>query len=396
MRFSALGTPSRAADPFDTRTAAPEEEREMDVSLTYANQLKGLLAKADGKDKFVALLQYAAMFAAAGEPGAFLAAQKSLSAARKPFRVFKPVEFLMPLVERPPKGKGLGACLAYVRVPPAEARAPARIFAIMASHEKATTRGKPSTRFFTQRSFTVASPKLSSFPSTTRKTRDEKNIIIRMTNLPMYPRSSSLPPLTNNKQVKAVGMALYVGADHVVWATSAGVLSGGDAKKRGERFQKLSLWAWFVASVASAAAQTGDLTQALDEMSAVPKRDSKDTDTDVDTDNEAPRLVAAAKARAHMGAVATSAAQAFLALALLEKTSLSKRHVAALGVAVSVANRHENIIVCACVQKKNTLLCVLCTYTTKKPSANASSLVFFFLGVRLVVHTRRSLAGALR
>ena len=112
----------------------------MDVSLTYANQLKGLLAKADGKDKFVALLQYAAMFAAAGEPGAFLAAQKSLSAARKPFRVFKPVEFLMPLVERPPKGKGLGACLAYVRVPPAEARAPARIFAIMASHEKATTR----------------------------------------------------------------------------------------------------------------------------------------------------------------------------------------------------------------------------------------------------------------
>lgn len=160
MRFSALGTPSRAADPFDTRTAAPEEEREMDVSLTYANQLKGLLAKADGKDKFVALLQYAAMFAAAGEPGAFLAAQKSLSAARKPFRVFKPVEFLMPLVERPPKGKGLGACLAYVRVPPAEARAPARIFAIMASHEKATTRGKPSTRFFTQRSFTVASKTL--------------------------------------------------------------------------------------------------------------------------------------------------------------------------------------------------------------------------------------------
>ena len=138
-------------------------------------------------------------------------------------------------------------------------------------------------------------------------------------------------------------MALYVGADHVVWATSAGVLSGGDAKKRGERFQKVSLWAWFVASVASAAAQTGDLTRALDEMSAVPKRDSdKDKDTDdtddVDTTSDEARLVAAAKARAHMGAVATSAAQAFLALALLEKTSLSKRHVAALGVAVSVAN----------------------------------------------------------
>ena len=116
----------------------------MDVSLTYANQLKGLLAKADGKDKFIALLQYAAMFASAGEPGAFLAAQKSLSAARKPFRVFKPVEFLMPLVERPPKGKGLGACLAYVSVPPRGRRTPENL------RRKATTcpefSGQRSTR----------------------------------------------------------------------------------------------------------------------------------------------------------------------------------------------------------------------------------------------------------
>ena len=42
-------------------------------------------------------------------------------------------------------------------------------------------------------------------------------------------------------QVKAVGMALYVGADHVVWATSAGVLSGERAKARGDFFQKVSL-----------------------------------------------------------------------------------------------------------------------------------------------------------
>ena len=316
----------------------------MDVSLTYANQLKGLLAKADGKDKFVALLQYAAMFVSAGEPGAFLAAQKSLSAARKPFRVFKPVEFLMPLVERPPKGKGLGACLAYVRVPPAEARASRRIFAH--GSRKSNNEGKSHALFHA----TVASTLV--VPHTTRKTRDET--IHRSKNenqfLP-YPLSSRRylyllrdPRFVSpnaHEQVKAVGMALYVGADHVVWATSAGVLSGGDAKARGARFQKVSLWAWFVASVASAAAQTGDLTRALDEMSASVKRDSdkdKDTDTDdVDTTSEA-RLVAAAKARAHMGAVATSAAQAFLALALLEKTSLSKRHVAALGVAVSVAN----------------------------------------------------------
>ena len=142
----------------------------MDVSLTYANQLKGLLAKADGKDKFVALLQYAAMFAAAGEPGAFLAAQKSLSAARKPFRVFKPVEFLMPLVERPPKGKGLGACLAYVRVPPAEARA--SLENLRGWLAKKQQRGKLARRaFFTQRS-----RRRSSCP-TTRKTRVHETIV---------------------------------------------------------------------------------------------------------------------------------------------------------------------------------------------------------------------------
>ena len=314
----------------------------MDVSLTYANQLKGLLAKADGKDKFVALLQYAAMFAAAGEPGAFLAAQKSLSAARKPFRVFKPVEFLMPLVERPPKGKGLGACLAYVRVPPAEARA--SLENLRGWLAKKQQRGKHfSRRAFSRNGRVDARRAPRRERRATHETivpKNEKtNFFLTLPSpsspLPLPPSSPRFVPPNAHEQVKAVGMALYVGADHVVWATSAGVLSGGDAKARGERFQKVSLWAWFVASLASAAAQTGDLTRALDEMSAV-KRDSEDTDSGTDSDEA--RLVAAAKARAHMGAVATSAAQAFLALALLEKTSLSKRRVAALGIAVSAAN----------------------------------------------------------
>lgn len=313
----------------------------MDVSLTYANQLKGLLAKADGKDKFVALLQYAAMFAAAGEPGAFLAAQKSLSAARKPFRVFKPVEFLMPLVERPPKGKGLGACLAYVRVPPAEARA--SLENLRGWLAKKQQRGKLARRAFSRNGRVDArrAPRRERRAYTKPSFRKTKKPIFFFTlpspssSLPLPPSSPRFVTPNAHEQVKAVGMALYVGADHVVWATSAGVLSGGDARARGERFQKVSLWAWFVASLASAAAQTGDLTRALDEMSAV-KRDSEDTDSGTDTDEA--RLVAAAKARAHMGAVATSAAQAFLALALLEKTSLSKRRVAALGIAVSAAN----------------------------------------------------------
>ena len=313
----------------------------MDVSLTYANQLKGLLAKADGKDKFVALLQYAAMFAAAGEPGAFLAAQKSLSAARKPFRVFKPVEFLMPLVERPPKGKGLGACLAYVRVPPAEARA--SLENLRGWLAKKQQRGKLARLAFSRNGRVDArrAPRRERRAYTKPSFRKTKKPIFFFTlpspssSLPLPPSSPRFVTPNAHEQVKAVGMALYVGADHVVWATSAGVLSGGDARARGERFQKVSLWAWFVASLASAAAQTGDLTRALDEMSAV-KRDSEDTDSGTDTDEA--RLVAAAKARAHMGAVATSAAQAFLALALLEKTSLSKRRVAALGIAVSAAN----------------------------------------------------------
>ena len=136
--------------------------------------------------------------------------------------------------------------------------------------------------------------------------------------------------------MKAVGMAMYVGADHMVWATSAGVLSGDRAKARGEWFQKVSLWSWFAASVASAAAQTGDLTNALDEMSALQGHADGDGGAS-DADTEAKRA-AAAKARAHMGAATVSAAQALLALALLDKTPLKKRHVAALGVAVSLAN----------------------------------------------------------
>ena len=103
---------------FEASALAPPRPIVMasvDATLAYANQLKGLLAKADGKDKFIALVQYVAMFTSAGQPGVALSVQKSLGAARKPFRVFKPVEFLMPLLEKPPKGRGVATALAYVR-----------------------------------------------------------------------------------------------------------------------------------------------------------------------------------------------------------------------------------------------------------------------------------------
>ena len=121
----------------------------------------------------------------------------------------------------------------------------------------------------------------------------------------------------------------------------------------------------------------GDLTRALDEMSAV-KRDSRSTDSGTDTDGLV--LVAAAKARAHMGAVATSAAQAFLALALFGKRRLCPSAASRRWGAVSAANcvslagserarRHEN----KNVSRKRKTKCADGTYTTKKPSVNASS-----------------------
>ena len=61
----------------------------LDATLARADQISGLLRTSDGKDKAIALLQYVAMFASGGEAGTALAIQKSLGAARKPFRVFK-------------------------------------------------------------------------------------------------------------------------------------------------------------------------------------------------------------------------------------------------------------------------------------------------------------------
>ena len=59
------------------------------MSLDYVKCAQGMLAKSEGRDKLLATLQYAAMFAAAGVPGSALQVQKNLGAARKPFRVLK-------------------------------------------------------------------------------------------------------------------------------------------------------------------------------------------------------------------------------------------------------------------------------------------------------------------
>ena len=63
--------------------------------------LNGFLAKADGKDKLTALIQYAAMWASAGAPGNARKVQASVAAARKVFRVFRPLESATPVLLDP-------------------------------------------------------------------------------------------------------------------------------------------------------------------------------------------------------------------------------------------------------------------------------------------------------
>jgi hypothetical protein len=63
--------------------------------------LNGFLAKSDGKDKLTALIQYACMFLSAGEPGNIKKIQASVTAARKVFRVMRPLESIVPIINQP-------------------------------------------------------------------------------------------------------------------------------------------------------------------------------------------------------------------------------------------------------------------------------------------------------
>lgn len=63
--------------------------------------IKGFCAKADGKDKLTALVQYACLFLSAGEPGNLKKVQASVTAARKVFRIMRPLESMTPLLIQP-------------------------------------------------------------------------------------------------------------------------------------------------------------------------------------------------------------------------------------------------------------------------------------------------------
>ena len=196
------------------------------------------------------------MFASGGEPGTALAVQKSLAAARKPFRLYKPVEILVPFLRSPPD------------------------FAANAANAAV-------------------------------------------------------------EYAKNIGMAIYFGCDHVVWAHAAGVVKDAALAKN---MQKLSLWGWFIASCAGLYAQTGDLTDALDDMTDANREESEAVaagDGVAVASASARKRDAARVARGVMAGVVTNGAQALLALALLEKVSMSKKQTGALGVFLSAMNVYK-------------------------------------------------------
>ncbi|WIA18315.1 hypothetical protein OEZ85_009780 [Tetradesmus obliquus] len=70
----------------------------------YADTLqviKGFCAKSDGKDKLTALVQYLCLYLSAGQPGNLKKVQASVTAARKIFRIMRPLETLTGLLTQP-------------------------------------------------------------------------------------------------------------------------------------------------------------------------------------------------------------------------------------------------------------------------------------------------------
>jgi hypothetical protein len=128
-----------------------------------------------------------------------------------------------------------------------------------------------------------------------------------------------------------------------VWLTQAGVQKNA---KVGDVAQKLSYWGWFAGSAAALFLDTNELNVLLDTMKEkgfgkLPN-DDEDDDEVVDDEEEAKREAEKEelrqRARKVFVGLITNSAQSLLALALLEKISMSKRKVGMLGVFLSAVN----------------------------------------------------------
>lgn len=81
--------PTHSAQRNNPNSLSPSTRRRPRHNTTTKKVVKGFCAKADGKDKLTALVQYACLFASAGEPGKLRKVQASVTAARKVFRIMR-------------------------------------------------------------------------------------------------------------------------------------------------------------------------------------------------------------------------------------------------------------------------------------------------------------------
>lgn len=218
------------------------------VDAQTAESLKavnGFLGKTDGRDKLCATIQYACMFIAAGEPGNSRKIMASVAAARKVFRIFRPLENVTPLLTNP----------SFVQSQPLHTQALAKL--------------------------------------------------------------------------KSCLNTLYFSADHVVWASQAGIVTD---KTLVDRAQKLSLYSWLGASCCTIASELSDIMRAALPAVVVPQ------DSGVDSKYFA-RQQAAVDAINKRGLILVHACvQAFLAIGLLQLRPWKPRMVGALGTIASAIN----------------------------------------------------------
>ncbi|KAK9838281.1 hypothetical protein WJX81_002226 [Elliptochloris bilobata] len=213
----------------------------MALGPDHLKAVNGFLAKSGGKDKLTALIQYAAMFVSAGEPGNAKKVQVSVAAARKVFRIFGPLEQLTPL---------------------------------------------------------VLNPRLN-------------------------PNKPSAIEIIN--KLKQMLMAVYFGADHVVWASQAGLYTN---KQAVERWQKASLYGWMGGSVCTVVAECYELLA----LTAVRR------DGESEAAWKARQARALAEVDGRLLVLFHALVQAALACGLLGVLPFKPRFVGFLGVVASAVN----------------------------------------------------------
>lgn len=112
---SASSSPA-SSSPASARPAPENRVLKRILSVPSVKDMSDVLSVADGKDRAVGLLQYVALFASGGRPGPLTSIGLGLNDARRPFRLYKPVESMLPLLRRGgPRGEGAMRALEIVK-----------------------------------------------------------------------------------------------------------------------------------------------------------------------------------------------------------------------------------------------------------------------------------------